>query len=185
MTRSQSPVLFLLFAVVATACAQQGGSAQDPAQLGAAPAVKPADVFPYRFSGGSGSASFTFKGKDDSCSGTLTFASSNVIYVNVDDKGNVVPGALSHAQLVGTSTCKGKAFEFPEVFDLDGGSIKADKIDSITGKPPSGSILGSLKMSGTTCDATVHIDHYISSGSDSRVQVNSLTITHMQKLTGC
>lgn len=183
MSTLRSPVCLLLFAVVATACGQQGSSQQSLGGLGMAPAAAPRDIIPYRFSGGSGSANFNARGKDGSCSGTMTFE-DNVIYVDVKSNGQVDPGVLSAATLTGSSTCKGKPFEFPEVFELKSGSIKSGKVDDVEGKPPSGSIFGSFKMSGPVCDATVHLGRWIAEKDGGRVQIDQVHITHLKQTGG-
>ena len=185
MSRAQSPVLFLLFAVAVSGCSQQGSSPQNPGQFGVAPAVARADLFPYRFTGGSGSAHFTAKGKDGTCSGTLKFSGDNVVYVDVKSNGDVDPGVLSTATLTGSSSCDGNPFLFPEVFDLKSGSIKSDKVNDVKGTPPSTSIFGTFTMTGTVCDATVHLGRFIAAGDGSRVQIDSVTIAGLQKTTGC
>jgi hypothetical protein len=184
MSTSQSPLLFLLLAVIVTGCAQQGSSPQSPGQLGAAPAVAPADLIPYRFSGGSGSANYTAKGKDGTCSGTLTF-SENVVYVDVKANGDVDPGILAAATLTGTSTCKGEPFALPEVFDLKTGSIKSGKVDDVSGTPPDAAIYGSFKMSGPVCDATIHLGRWIAASDGSRVQIDAVNITHVKQTLHC
>jgi hypothetical protein len=184
MSRLQSPVLFLLFAVAATGCAQQGSSPQSPGQFGAAPAVKPADLIPYRFSGGSGSASYTARGKDGTCSGTLTF-NDNTIYIDVKANGDVDPGILADATLTGSSTCNGEPFEFPELFDLKTGSVKSGKVNDVLGDPPKASIYGSFKMSGPVCDATIHLGRFIAASDGSRVQIDPVTITHVEQSLHC
>jgi hypothetical protein len=184
MSRSHSQVLFLLFAVVATGCAQQGSSPGSTEQLAAAPAVAPADLIPYRFSGGSGSASYTAKGKDGTCSGTLTF-NDNVIYVDVKANGDVDPGILAAATLTGSSTCKGEPFELPEVFDLKTGSIKSEVVHDVEGAPPDASIYGSFKMSGPVCDATIHLGRWIAASGGSRVQIDAMNITHLKQTLHC
>jgi hypothetical protein len=184
MSRWQSPIFFLLFALVVSACAQPGSPPQSTAQFGAAPAVAPADIFPYRFSGGSGSASYTAKGKDGTCSGTLKF-DDNVIYVDVKANGDVDPGVLASATLTGSSTCKGEPFELPEVFDLKTGSIKSGKVNDVLGDPPTASIYGSFKMSGPLCDATIHLGRWIAASGGSRVQIDPVNITHVKQTLHC
>jgi hypothetical protein len=184
MSRPQQPVLFLLFALIATGCAQPGSPAQSPAQFGAAPAVAPADIFPYRFSGGTGSASFTAKGKDGTCSGTLKFA-DNTIYVDVKANGDVDPGILAAATLTGLSTCKNEPFELPEVFDLKTGSIKSGKVNDVSGTPPDAAIYGSFTMSGPVCDATIHLGRWIAQSEGSRVQIDPVTITGVKQSLHC
>lgn len=178
-------VPFLLIAIITTGCAQQGVAPQSPGQLGAAaPAVVPRDIIPYRFSGGTGKASYTAKGKDGTCSGTLTF-DDNVVYVDVKASGEVDPGFLSTATLTGSSTCNGDPFLLPETFELKTGSIKSGKINDVAGDPPSSSIFGSFKMTGTVCDATVRMGRWIASGDGSRVQIDAVTITHLKQTLKC
>jgi len=184
MSRSVSPLPFLLFSIVATACAQQGSSPQSPSQFGAAQAVAPADVIPYRFSGGSGSANYTAKGKDGTCSGTLTF-SDNVVYVDVKANGDVDPGILASATLTGSSTCKGEPLELPQVFDLKTGSIKSGVVNDVEGTPPDPAIYGSFKMSGPVCDATIHLGRWIAASEGSRVQIDAVNITHVKQTLHC
>lgn len=184
MSKSLSPVFFLLCAVIAAGCAQQGGSPQSPGQFVAAPTAAPADLIPYRFSGGSGSANYTAKGKDGNCSGTLTF-SDNVIYVDVKANGDVDPGILAAATLTGSSTCNGEPFELPEVFDLKTGSIKSEKVNDVSGTPPDAAIYGSFKMSGPVCDATIHLGRWIAASDGSRVQIDAVNITHVKQTLHC
>jgi hypothetical protein len=184
LSRSQSPALFLVFAVIATGCAQQSGSSPSPGQLAAVPAVAPADLIPYRFSGGSGSASYTAKGKDGTCSGTLKFT-DNVVYVDVKANGEVDPGILAAATLTGSSTCKGEPFELPEEFELKTGSIKSGKVNDVSGTPPDAAIYGSFKMSGPVCDATIHLGRWIAASGGSRVQIDAVNITHVKQTLHC
>ncbi|HTA39803.1 MAG TPA: hypothetical protein VK760_12040 [Candidatus Acidoferrales bacterium] len=184
MSRLQSTALCLTLAVIATACTQQGRSPQGPGQPGTVPAAAPADLIPYRLSGGSGSASFTARGKDDSCSGTLKF-DDNVIYVDVKANGDVDPGHLAFATLTGTSACKGKPFELPEAFELKTGSIKSGVIHDVTGTPPDSAIFGSFKMTGTVCDATIHLGRWIASSDGGRVQIDTVNITHVKQTLHC
>ena len=174
----------MLFAVVATACAQQGSSPLSPRYFGAEPAVAPHDLIPYRFSGGSGSASYTAKGKDGTCSGTLKF-SDNVVYVDVKANGDVDPGFASTATLTGSTTCKGEPLELPEVFELKTGSIKSGVARDVTGTPPDSAIYGSFKMSGPVCDATVHLGRWIAASNGARVQIDPVTITHVKQNVHC
>jgi hypothetical protein len=185
MSKLRSPaVVFLLVAVTATGCAQQGMSPQSFGQSATTQAQVPADLIPYRFSGGSGKANYTARDKDGSCSGTLTF-DDNVVYVDVKANGEVDPGALSFATLTGKSTCKGHPVEIPEVFELKSGSIKARKINDVLGKAPDASIFGSFKMYGTVCDATIHLGRWIASSSTGRVQIDQVNITHVQQTLHC
>jgi hypothetical protein len=185
LNQSKSPLLFLVFAVIAAGCAQQGSSALSPGQSGAAPAAAPADFFPYRFSGGTGSASYSAKGKDGTCSGTLTFGSDNVVYVDVKSNGDVDPGILATATLSGTSTCQGEPLDLPEVFELKAGSIKSGMVNDVTGAPPDSAVYGSFKMSGPVCDATVHLGRWIASSEGSRVQIEPVNITHVKQTLKC
>ncbi len=184
MSRSQSPLLFLLFALITTACAQQGSSPSSPGQFGAAPAVSRNDLLPYRFSGGSGSASYKATGKDGTCSGTLTF-NDNTVYVDVKANGDVDPGILAAATLTGSSTCNGEPFELPELFDLKTGSIKSGKVNDVLGDPPEASIYGSFKMSGPVCDATIRLGRWIAAKDGGRVQIDPVTITHVKQSLHC
>jgi hypothetical protein len=146
--------------------------------------LRPPTYFRTGFTGGSGEAAFTAKGKDGTCSGTLKFK-DNTVYVDVKANGDVDPGVLAAATLTGSSTCKGEPFELPEVFDLKSGSIKSGKVDDVTGTPPDASIYGSFKMTGTVCDATIRLGRWIAASGGSRVQIDAVTITHLKKTLNC
>jgi hypothetical protein len=111
--------------------------------------------------------------------------SDNVVYVDVKANGNVDPGFASTATLTGSSTCKGEPFDFPEEFELKTGSIKSGKVNDVEGAPPTGAIFGSFKMTGTVCDATVHLGRWIAASGGNRVQIDTVNITHLKQTLGC
>jgi hypothetical protein len=142
--------------------------------------VAPADPNLWLFSAGEASANYLAEGKDYPCkTGTLHF-DENSVQVDVNARGDVVPGHLSVATFTGTSTCKDKPFVLSEKFHVISGSLIGRAVDEILGQSSDEESHGGFVMSGFTCYATIHLAQFNVLSRGGRIQVDGMIFTKVK-----
>ncbi|HTX58544.1 MAG TPA: hypothetical protein VMH02_02620 [Verrucomicrobiae bacterium] len=108
------------------------------------------------------------------------------VYVKVDSDGKVEPGLLSTALITGSAPCQAKPIPLPLSFALTTGKIVPPNIATdIVGDPKEPDVIGKLVMSGSLCDATVHLNRWVGTLGKAHLNIDPVNITKVEKSTGC
>jgi hypothetical protein len=183
--RPSVAVSSLLLCALVAGCAQSNSGAAIPAANGSPLSqsklnVAHSDQIGYVFGGGSGSAAWSAKGKDGSCSGTIKWHLV-LIQIFVDsDGGNLDTNDPNSAEVSGTATgqCKGKPAKLPlaEVFDVTEGKV-ADGKATLEGQPPVQEILGKFSLDGPVCSPVIKLGVFAVQQNGDDIHIDQSTVT--------